>query len=127
MKRLLLLLLSLTVGNSLYAVTAVDLTNNAAADAPLIQESNDRADGVNVRLSSPHAARYLTAAREAAAHHQPDHAFDANGWASFGDHNSIDKAHDLGLDRLILSSLARLDHHSPAPPVVAAARSSAER
>lgn len=93
----------------------------------LAQVAGRHADGVNVRLSSPHAARYLTAAREAAAHHQPDHAFDANGWASFGDHDSIDKAHDLGLDRLILSSLARLDHHSPAPPVVAAARSSAER
>lgn len=77
------------------------------------------ADGVNVRLSSPHAARYLAAARDAAAHHQPDRAFDSNGWASFGDRPSIDKAYELSLDRLILSSLARLGASDPVAPAAA--------
>lgn len=56
------------------------------------------ADGVNVRLSSPHAGRYLAAAREAAG----DKPFDCSGWADIGDKASQDKAHELNLDRLII-------------------------
>jgi alkanesulfonate monooxygenase SsuD/methylene tetrahydromethanopterin reductase-like flavin-dependent oxidoreductase (luciferase family) len=62
------------------------------------------ADGVNVRLSSPHAGRYLAAARDAAG----DQPFEATGWASKGDQPSIDKAHELHLDRLIISLLSPL-------------------
>ena len=85
----------------------------------LAEVAGQFADGVNVRLSSPHAARYLAAARTAAAQHQPGRAFDSNGWASFGDHSSIDKAHELSLDRLILSSLAQLGPNDPIPPAAA--------
>jgi alkanesulfonate monooxygenase SsuD/methylene tetrahydromethanopterin reductase-like flavin-dependent oxidoreductase (luciferase family) len=63
------------------------------------------ADGVNVRLSSPNAARYLAAAREAAG----DKRFDCSGWASVHDPASQEKANELGLDRLILSRLERHD------------------
>ena len=88
----------------------------ATTDCPVIVGVNSvalarlagqHADGVNVRLSSPHAAKYLAAARESAAEHQPNAAFDSNGWASFGDDASIAKAHELELDRLILASLER--------------------
>ena len=88
----------------------------ATTDCPVIVGVNSvalarlagqHADGVNVRLSSPHAAKYLAAARESAAEHQPNVAFDSNGWASFGDEASIAKAHELELDRLILASLER--------------------
>jgi alkanesulfonate monooxygenase SsuD/methylene tetrahydromethanopterin reductase-like flavin-dependent oxidoreductase (luciferase family) len=65
------------------------------------------ADGVNIRLSSPHSARYLAAARDAAqAAGKP--SFDCSGWCSPDDQASIDKAHELGLDRLIISKLFRL-------------------
>jgi alkanesulfonate monooxygenase SsuD/methylene tetrahydromethanopterin reductase-like flavin-dependent oxidoreductase (luciferase family) len=63
------------------------------------------ADGVNVRLSSPNAATYIAEAREAAA----GRPFDCSGWASVSDKESQEKAHELGLDRLILS---RLEPHS---------------
>ena len=63
------------------------------------------ADGVNIRLSSPHSARYLAAAREAAG----DKPFDCSGWAPIADEASQQKAYDLGLDRLILSRLHSLD------------------
>lgn len=56
------------------------------------------ADGVNVRLSSPHAAKYLAAAREVAG----DRPFDCSGWADDSDRASQDKAHELQLDRLII-------------------------
>ena len=62
------------------------------------------ADGVNIRLSSPHSARYLAAARDAAG----DRPFETTGWASKGDQASIDKAHELHLDRLIISLLSPL-------------------
>jgi hypothetical protein len=62
------------------------------------------ADGVNVRLSSPHAAAYLEAAREAAG----DRAFDYSGWAGVHDMASQEKAHQLGLHRLIISRLEKL-------------------
>ena len=59
------------------------------------------ADGVNVRLKSPHAARYMAAARDAAGTKQ----FDCSGWAPHDDPASQQKATDLGLDRLIISHL----------------------
>lgn len=62
------------------------------------------ADGVNIRLSSPHSARYLAAAREAAG----DKPFDCSGWAPHDDMASQQKAYDLGLDRLIISRLHSL-------------------
>ncbi len=62
------------------------------------------ADGVNVRLSSPKAATYLAAAVAAADGKQ----FETSGWASVHDRPSQDKAHELQLDRLILSRLEPL-------------------
>lgn len=56
------------------------------------------ADGVNIRLSSPHAARYLQAARDAAG----DRPFETSGWANARDLASQERAHELGIDRLIL-------------------------
>lgn len=64
----------------------------------LARIAGEHADGVNVRLSSPHAATYLAAAREVAA----DRPFDCSGWADQHDCASQDKAHDLQLDRLII-------------------------
>ena len=62
------------------------------------------ADGVNVRLSSPNAATYLDAAIEAAE----GKPFETSGWAPVNDQPSQDKAHELQLDRLILSRLEQL-------------------
>jgi hypothetical protein len=62
------------------------------------------ADGVNIRLSSPHCGRYLAAARDAAG----DKPFDCSGWASHDDPAGQQKAVDLGLDRLIIAQLAPL-------------------
>jgi alkanesulfonate monooxygenase SsuD/methylene tetrahydromethanopterin reductase-like flavin-dependent oxidoreductase (luciferase family) len=62
------------------------------------------ADGVNVRLSSPKAATYLAAAIDA-ANGKP---FETSGWASVHDQPAQDKAHQLELDRLILSRLEPL-------------------
>ncbi len=62
------------------------------------------ADGVNVRLSSPKAATYLSAAIEAAA----GKPFETSGWASVHDQPSQEKASELQLDRLILSRLEPL-------------------
>ena len=63
-----------------------------------------QADGVNVRLKSPHAARYMAAAREA-AQAAGTKQFDCSGWAPHDDPASQQKATDLGLDRLIISHL----------------------
>jgi alkanesulfonate monooxygenase SsuD/methylene tetrahydromethanopterin reductase-like flavin-dependent oxidoreductase (luciferase family) len=63
------------------------------------------ADGVNVRLKSPHAARYLAAAREAAG----DRPFEYSGWAPHDDPAAQHKAYELGLDRLIISHLYSFD------------------
>ena len=82
-------------------------SRRATPGSVFVALAGQHADGVNVRLSSPHAAKYLAAARESAAEHQPNVAFDSNGWASFGDDASIAKAHELELDRLILASLER--------------------
>ncbi|MFZ4718534.1 MAG: LLM class flavin-dependent oxidoreductase [Ilumatobacteraceae bacterium] len=70
----------------------------------LARVAGQYADGVNVRLSSPNAARYLAAARDAAG----DTPFDATGWAAPEDQASIDKAHELRLDRLIIAKLRAL-------------------
>lgn len=70
----------------------------------LARIAGTHADGVNIRLSSPHSARYLAAARDAAG----DRPFETTGWASKGDQASIDKAHELHLDRLIISLLSPL-------------------
>lgn len=59
------------------------------------------ADGVNVRLSSPNAETYLDAARQAAG----DRPFDCSGWAGNHDLAAQEKAHRLGLDRLVISRL----------------------
>lgn len=63
----------------------------------LARIAGEHADGVNVRLSSPNARRYLAVAREAAG----DRQFDCSGWAHHDDHTSRDLALELGLDRFI--------------------------
>ncbi|MEQ1873112.1 MAG: LLM class flavin-dependent oxidoreductase [Ilumatobacteraceae bacterium] len=62
------------------------------------------ADGVNVRLRSPHAALFIAVAREAAG----DRPFEATGWAHAADAASQEKAYDLKLDRLIINQLGPL-------------------
>ena len=62
------------------------------------------ADGVNVRLSSPKAAEHIAAAREAAG----TRAFELTGWANATDKAAQEKAHELNLDRLIISRLGPL-------------------
>jgi len=62
------------------------------------------ADGVNVRLSSPAAATYIAAAREAAG----DRPFESTGWAHDTDNASKAKATELGLERLIINRLGPL-------------------
>ncbi len=62
------------------------------------------ADGVNVRLSSPAADRYVAVARDA-AHGRP---FEATGWADIDDHTSRERAETLGLDRLVLARFGPL-------------------
>jgi len=63
------------------------------------------ADGINVRLSSPDAAAFIAAGREAAG----DRPFEATGWAHATDEASQEKARELNLDRLILTRLGPLD------------------
>ena len=63
----------------------------------LARIAGQHADGVNVRLSSPNAARQIAAAREAAG----DRPFDCSGWAHHDDERSRELALELGLDRLI--------------------------
>lgn len=70
----------------------------------LARIAGTHADGVNIRLSSPHSARYLAAARDAASAVEGK-VFETSGWASPDDQASIDKAHELQLDRLIVSKL----------------------
>lgn len=73
--------------------------------AELASLAGRHADGVNVRLKSPHAARYLAAAREAA----DGRPFECSGWAAHDDPAALGKAHELGLDRLIVSHLYAFD------------------
>jgi alkanesulfonate monooxygenase SsuD/methylene tetrahydromethanopterin reductase-like flavin-dependent oxidoreductase (luciferase family) len=84
------------------------------SDAPIIVGVNSvalatiagtHADGVNVRLSSEASAAQLDAARRAAA----DRPFETSGWAFLDDHDGQRRAEQWGLDRLILTSLERLD------------------
>jgi alkanesulfonate monooxygenase SsuD/methylene tetrahydromethanopterin reductase-like flavin-dependent oxidoreductase (luciferase family) len=72
--------------------------------AALARIAGTHADGVNIRLSSPHSAGYLAAARDAAG----DKPFDCSGWASSDDMAAQEKAYELGLDRLIISRLEPL-------------------
>ena len=62
------------------------------------------ADGVNVRLSSPKAADHIAAARQAAG----NRAFELTGWANATDSAAQERAHELKLDRLIISRLGPL-------------------
>ena len=64
----------------------------------LARIAGQHADGVNIRLSSPHAARYIAAARDTAG----DRPFETSGWANARDLASQERAHELGIDRLIL-------------------------
>jgi alkanesulfonate monooxygenase SsuD/methylene tetrahydromethanopterin reductase-like flavin-dependent oxidoreductase (luciferase family) len=98
-------------------VHQIRVLRHRAPDVPVIIGVNSEslariagtyADGVNVRLSSPHSARYLAAARDAVQEVGGDKPFDCSGWASIHDPESQEKAHVLGLDRLIISRLERL-------------------
>jgi alkanesulfonate monooxygenase SsuD/methylene tetrahydromethanopterin reductase-like flavin-dependent oxidoreductase (luciferase family) len=98
-------------------VHQIEVLRHRAPDVPVIIGVNSEslariagahADGVNVRLSSPHSARYLAAARDAVQEVGGDTPFDCSGWASSHDPASQEKAHELGLDRLIISRLERL-------------------
>ena len=66
----------------------------------LARIAGEHADGVNVKLSSPNAERYVIAARDAAGGRR----FEASGWCTPDDVDSRRKAHALGLERLILST-----------------------
>ena len=86
----------------------------AVCDAPVIIGVNSLAlatiagtfaDGVNVRLMSDGAEAQLDAARRAAG----DRPFETSGWAFVDDDASRRRAERWGLDRLILTSLDRLD------------------
>jgi alkanesulfonate monooxygenase SsuD/methylene tetrahydromethanopterin reductase-like flavin-dependent oxidoreductase (luciferase family) len=86
----------------------------AVCDAPVIVGVNSvslatiagtHADGVNVRLASTGAEAHLEAARRAAG----DRTFETSGWAFVHDDTARQRAEDWGLDRLILTSLDRLD------------------
>jgi alkanesulfonate monooxygenase SsuD/methylene tetrahydromethanopterin reductase-like flavin-dependent oxidoreductase (luciferase family) len=92
----------------------IEVVRATAPDVPIVVGVNSEelarvagrhANGVNVRLKSPHAARYLAAAREAAG----DRPFECSGWAPHDDPASQEKAYDLGLHRLIISHLYSFD------------------
>lgn len=98
-------------------VHQIEVLRHRAPDVPVIIGVNSEAlariagtyaDGVNVRLSSPHSARYLAAARDAAQQSGRSAQFDCSGWAGDDDRASQEKAHELELDRLIISRLAPL-------------------
>jgi len=90
-------------------VHQIEVLRHRTPDVPLIvgvsserlaRIAGEHADGVNVRLSSSHAERYVHAAREAAG----DRPFEASGWCTPDDVESRRKAAALGLQRLILST-----------------------
>lgn len=94
-------------------VHQIEVLRHRAPDVPihigvnseqLARIAGTHADGVNIRLSSPHCGRYLAAAREAAG----DRPFDCSGWASYDDLPSQQKAVDLELDRIIICHLEPL-------------------
>lgn len=70
----------------------------------LARIAGEIADGVNVRLSSPSAARLAGIAKEAAG----DRPFEVSGWCFADDAASREKAEELGVDRLILTRLEAL-------------------
>ena len=90
-------------------VHQIDVLRHRTPDVPVIvgvsserlaRIAGTHADGVNVRLSSPHAERYLAAARDGAG----DRPFEASGWCTPDDVESRHKAERLGLQRIILST-----------------------
>jgi len=92
----------------------IDAVRATTPDVPIIVGVNSvelatvagrHADGVNVRLKSPHAERYLVAAREAAQ----GRPFECSGWAAHDDPGAQQKAEELRLDRLIISHLYAFD------------------
>ncbi len=94
-------------------VHQIEVLRHRAPDVPIHVGVNSEqlariagihADGVNIRLSSPHCGRYLAAARDAAG----DKPFDCSGWASYDDLASQQKAVDLELDRIIICHLEPL-------------------
>ena len=94
-------------------VHQIEVLRHRAPDVPIHVGVNSEqlariagtyADGVNIRLSSPHCGRYLAAARDAAG----DKPFDCSGWASYDDLPSQQKAVDLELDRIIICHLEPL-------------------
>ena len=66
--------------------------------------AGERADGVNVRLSSDAAADHIAAARDSAG----DKQFEVSGWAFVDDDASRERAETLAVDRLILTDLRHL-------------------
>jgi len=94
-------------------VHQIEVLRHRAPDVPihigvnseqLARIAGTYADGVNIRLSSPHCGRYLAAARDAAG----DKPFDCSGWASYDDLPSQQTAVDLELDRIIICHLEPL-------------------
>ena len=90
-------------------VRQIEVLRRRTPDVPVIvgvsserlaRIAGEHADGVNVRLSSPHAARYVHAARQAAG----NRPFEASGWCTPDDVQSRRTASAMGLQRLILST-----------------------
>lgn len=97
-----------------HVVGNIDVVRATAPTVPIIVGVNSvelatvagrHADGVNVRLKSPYASRYLAAAREAA----DGRPFECSGWAAHDDPAAQEKAQELRLDRLIVSHLYAFD------------------
>jgi alkanesulfonate monooxygenase SsuD/methylene tetrahydromethanopterin reductase-like flavin-dependent oxidoreductase (luciferase family) len=90
-------------------VHQIEVLRHRTPDVPVIvgvsserlaRIAGTHADGVNVRLSSHNAERYIRAAREAAGRRP----FEASGWCTPDDVDSRRLATRLGLERLILST-----------------------
>lgn len=90
-------------------VRQIEVLRHRTPDVPVIVGvSSERlariagahADGVNVRLGSPSAERFVQAARAEAG----DRPFEASGWCTPDDVDSRRKAQAMGLQRLILST-----------------------
>jgi alkanesulfonate monooxygenase SsuD/methylene tetrahydromethanopterin reductase-like flavin-dependent oxidoreductase (luciferase family) len=90
-------------------VHQIEVLRHRTPDVPVIvgvsseqlaRIAGTHADGVNVRLSSHNAERYIRAAREAAG----GRPFEASGWCTPDDVDSRRLATRLGLERLILST-----------------------
>ena len=85
------------------AVVDVPIIVGVNSDA-LARVAGEVADGVNVRLSSAIAPRLVQVARDAAG----DRPFEVSGWCHLRDAASRELAHDLAIDRLILTRLEPL-------------------